>query len=53
MQRAWFSAAVEKIEEKRKPDDFFGHRKRVVTVSYHVVDWFFFEKPKNYVIITL
>ena len=22
------SAAVEKIEEKRKPDDFFGHRKR-------------------------
>jgi len=21
------SAAVEKIEEKRKPDDFFGHRK--------------------------
>ena len=22
------NAAVEKIEEKRKPDDFFGHRKR-------------------------
>jgi hypothetical protein len=21
-------AAVEKIEEMRKPDDFFGHRKR-------------------------
>jgi len=23
-------AAVEKIEEKRKPDDFFGHRNRGV-----------------------
>ena len=24
------SAAVEKIEETRKPDDFFGHRKRAI-----------------------
>ena len=27
MQRPERSAAVEKIEEKRKPEDFFGHRK--------------------------
>ena len=27
-QRAGDGAAVEKVEEKRKPDDFFGHRKR-------------------------
>ena len=28
IQRAGVGAAVEKIEEKRKPEDFFGHRKR-------------------------
>ena len=28
MQRAGVGAAVEKIEEKRQPEDFFGHRKR-------------------------
>ena len=27
-QRAGFGAAVEKIEDQRKPEDFFGHRKR-------------------------
>ena len=27
-QRAGVGAAVEKIEEKRQPEDFFGHRKR-------------------------
>ena len=26
-QRAGFGAAVEKIEDQRKPEDFFGHRK--------------------------
>ena len=28
IQRAGVGAAVEKIEEKRQPEDFFGHRKR-------------------------
>ena len=28
MKRGERVAAVEKIEEKRKPEDFFGHRKR-------------------------
>ena len=28
MKRAERVAAVEKIEEKRKPEDFFGHRNR-------------------------
>ena len=28
MQRPSAMAAVEKIEEKRKPEDFFGHRNR-------------------------
>ena len=28
IQRADLGAAVEKIEEKRQPEDFFGHRKR-------------------------
>ena len=27
-ERAGVGAAVEKIEEKRQPEDFFGHRKR-------------------------
>ena len=26
-------AAVEKIEEKRKPEDFFGHRKRTPALA--------------------
>ena len=30
MQRAGVGAAVEKIEEKRQPEDFFGYRKRAV-----------------------
>ena len=29
MQRGERVAAVEKIEDLRKPDDFFGHRKRL------------------------
>ena len=28
IQRELFGAAVEKIEDKCKPDDFFGYRKR-------------------------
>ena len=27
-------AAVEKIEDKRKPDDFFGHRNREYNKAY-------------------
>ena len=27
MQRGGFGASVEKVEEKRKPEHFFGHRK--------------------------
>jgi len=29
MQRGEREAAVEKIEDQRKPDDFFGHRNRM------------------------
>ena len=28
------SAAVDKIEEKRKPEDFIGHRKRDRTIKF-------------------
>ena len=34
MKRAERVAAVEKIEEKRKPDDFFGHRNRGSADNY-------------------
>ena len=27
IQRGFYAAAVEKIEDQRKPEDFFGHRK--------------------------
>ena len=33
IQRGERVAAVEKIEEKRKPDDFFGHRNRIVAAT--------------------
>ena len=33
MKRAERVAAVEKIEEKRKPEDFFGHRNRYVVLK--------------------
>ena len=29
MKRGFYAAAVEKIEDQRKPEDFFGHRKGV------------------------
>ena len=37
-KRAERVAAVEKIEEKRKPDDFFGHRNRGKKMSKKAVD---------------
>ena len=33
-----YCAAVEKIEERRKPEDFFGHRKRAYP-KFHAVDF--------------
>ena len=35
MQRGEREAAVEKIEGKRKPDDFFGHRNRTPAPHSH------------------
>ena len=36
IQRGFYAAAVEKIEDQRKPEDFFGHRKGV-TIGFAVV----------------
>ena len=37
IQRGFYAAAVEKIEDQRKPEDFFGHRKGVLYGSL----WFY------------